>query len=208
MSGTRWNRLVALYVGDDLDRRSTERVERHLAACDACRRLEQELRSGILNLRELDTAATGDLGLGSVRGAVMARMENRRQRPVVFLRPRLQAALATAVVVIALAILIRDSRGPGVPHLAGREVPSPAPVVLAEPEPRVVSPPQPPPAIVGEDSNTAGARVARAEPPRRGPIVGTPRSAPAEAMTIKILTDDPDVVIYWIVDPKGATTHV
>ncbi len=30
-----------------------------------------------------------------------------------------------------------------------------------------------------------------------------PKTVATEAMTIKLLTDDPDVVIYWIVDKKG-----
>jgi hypothetical protein len=31
-----------------------------------------------------------------------------------------------------------------------------------------------------------------------------PFAAGAAPYTIKILTEDPDIVIYWVVDPKGA----
>jgi hypothetical protein len=203
MSGTRWNRLVALYVGDDLDDRRGDDVERHLAVCPSCRRLEQELRSDMLNLRELDSAATGDLGLGSVRGAVMARIENRRRPFAAPTMPRLLAVCATAVAVIALALLFRQGRERDAHQTAGGEAAIPASVVAAEPEPRVPSPPQVPAAIVRETTITAGIPSAPAAQSPLRQALPSPPSVPAEPMTLKILTDDPEVVIYWIVDPKG-----
>jgi hypothetical protein len=208
MSGTRWNRLVALYVGDDLDRRRAEKVERHLTTCASCRSLEQELRSDILNLRELDSAAAGSPGLGSVRSAVMAKIENRRPSFSALTMPRFLAACATAVAVITLALLFRQGRGRDAHHIADGEAAIQAPVVAAEPEPRVPSPPQPPPAIACETENSAGVPFAPAaqSPPRLAS--SSPQSVPVEPMTIKILTDDPEVVIYWIVDPKGDKENV
>jgi len=198
MSCSRWHRLVALYVGDDLDRSRAERLERHLELCPSCRDLAQDLRRDLRRLRELDSAAAADPDLGSVRAAVMAKIQSRRTPPAVFVEPRLLAALAAVVVVVVLALLFREGREPAVSHIAVRENPSPAPVAAADPQP----------AVAFEAPQAADSRVARAEPSPREPVARTSPSAPVEPMTIKILTDDPEVVIYWIVDPKGDNEHV
>ncbi len=204
----RWHRLVALYAGDDLDRPSAAKVEHHLAACASCRGLEHELRQDRLRLRDLDAAAIDGLDLGSVRGAVMAEVESRRNRSPVIFQPRLLSALAVAVFVIALALVFRQVQQPGVPRNVSREAPSPTPGLVAAPERRERSLPQPPPAAAFEAPKAADNRVARAEPSPLEPVARTSPSAPVEPMTIKILTDDPEVVIYWIVDPKGDKEHV
>lgn len=59
----------------------------------------------------------------------------------------------------------------------------PARVVVVQPEPVAPTPPVPVRAIP--------AHRARAVKP----------AAPAEPLLVKFLTDDPDVVIYWLVDP-------
>ena len=38
---------------------------------------------------------------------------------------------------------------------------------------------------------------------RRPPIARETRKAKGEALLVRMLTDDPDVVIYWIAGPKG-----
>jgi len=53
--------------------------------------------------------------------------------------------------------------------------------------------------------------VALAHPPAPGvapmrpqpATAGRPRPAPLEPLVVKIVTDNPDVVIYWISNPKG-----
>jgi anti-sigma factor RsiW len=203
MSCSRWHRLVALYVGEDLDRARTERVRQHLAGCPSCRDLEHDLRWDLQNLRDLDSAATADLELGSVRGPVMAEIETRRTRGLVFSQPRLLTAVAAAVVVIALALLFRQIGMRDVPRTVSRETPSPAPGLVAAPEPRERSLPQSPPVVLRPTPNTSDTRLVRAESPQPGQTASSRQPVPAEPMTIKILTDDPEVVIYWIVDPKG-----
>jgi len=68
----------------------------------------------------------------------------------------------------------------------------------------IVEPPQamPPPAPV-EPVEHGPLRLAHGDLPTRGHETGISLSAPTEPMTVKILTNDPNVVIYWIVDPKG-----
>ena len=72
------------------------------------------------------------------------------------------------------------------------EVERPAPVQEEALSPPVSEPPVAEPVV----------RVARAEAANSTPLL---RPAAAEPMTMKILTDDPEVVIYWIVEGKGAT---
>ncbi len=208
MNCVRWQRLVALYVGDDLDRSRTAKVELHIAACPSCRDLEHDLRQDRLRLLDLDAAAMNGFELGSVRGAVMAKIENRQKRSPVISQPRLLSALAMAVVVIALALVMRRSSGPDAPHTVSREIPSPSPGLATVPEPQDAPLPQPTPDSVRSVPNSADTRLARVETLPAGRSTSSPPSVPAEPMTIKILTDDPEVVIYWIVDPKGDKEHV
>lgn len=208
MNCARWQRLVALYVGDDLDRSRTARVAQHLAACPSCRALEHDLRSDRLHLRDLDSAAADGLELGSVRGAVMAKIENRRKRSLMFSQPRLLSALAMVVVVIALALVGRQSQAPDDPRTASRNVANPASGSAADQVPLDTPRSGPPPAVVDETPNASNNLLARAETPPRASTTRVPPSAPVEPMTIKILTDDPEVVIYWIVDPKGDNKNV
>jgi hypothetical protein len=208
MNCARWQRLVALYVGDDLDRSRSARVKQHLSACPSCRDLEQDLRRDLQTLGDLDAAATATLDLGSVRGAVLEKIENRRKRSPMLLQPRLLAALAMVVVVIALALVFRQSRGAGALRTVSRGIPSPAPGQAAVPKPRETSPPQPTPEFARPIPNTANTLLVRAETSPSDSSAPFPPSVPVEPMTIKILTDDPEVVIYWIVDPKGDEKHV
>lgn len=208
MNCARWQPLVALYVGDDLDRSRTTRFERHLAVCPSCRNLEHVLRRDLRVLRDLDSAAMNGLELGSVRGAVMAEVENRQKRSPVFPQPRLLSALALVVVVVALALVMRPSTEPDAPRTVSREIPGPAPGLATVAEPQDAPLPQPTPESVPSVPNTADPRLARAETSPSGPSTSSPSSAPVEPMTIKILTDDPEVVIYWIVDPKGDNKNV
>lgn len=208
MSCAHWQRLVALYVGDDLDRSRTAKVEHHLAVCTSCRDLEHDLRQDRLHLRDLDATAMDGLDLGSVRGAVMAEVEDRQKRSPVISQPRLLSALAMAVVVIALALVMRQSSEPDAPRTVSREAPSPEPGLATVPEPQDAPSPQPTPESVRSVPNSADTRLARAERSPSGTSISSPPSAPVEPMTIKILTDDPEVVIYWIVDPKGDNKNV
>jgi hypothetical protein len=94
-------------------------------------------------------------------------------------RPRIwiPAAVAAALVLLAL----------GLPRRRREVPPPPVPVVAAAPAPTLV-----------EDASV-GAAAARK--PRRRPVEPEP-AQPEETFMVKMLTPDPDVVIYWIVEPK------
>lgn len=205
MNCTRRHRLIALVVGGDLDPRRTSEVEKHLEGCLACRGLAQELSADLESMALLDARAAGDLDLGSVRAAVQAEVADRR-RPFVpfFAQPRFAVAAVGVVGVIAVLSIFLSDGGEREPTLA-RDILQ-APVGEEQIEIPDVEPDRPHepalepaneefPVPVQEsplrlaDTGRSTVRTASISPP-----------APTEPMTVKILTDDPDVVIYWIVD--------
>jgi hypothetical protein len=98
---------------------------------------------------------------------------SRRQRPRIWI----PVAVAAALVLLAL----------GLPRRRREVPPPPVPVVAAAPAPTLVP------------EASVGAAVARK--PRRRPFEPEP-AQPEETFMVKMLTPDPDVVIYWIVEPK------
>jgi len=208
MTCTRWHRLIALEVGGDLDPRRSRGLEKHLEGCATCRDLSEELRSQREELLRLDRDAVGGVILGSVRHAVLADPADRR-RPLFQLPAggrRLAFAGVAAVILVVSVVVLRQGATPSQPIVAERSMPTsvPAPTVAPIPSPNtdvIVAPPKamPPPAPV----EPGPLRLARSDLSNRGPETAILPSAPTEPMTVKILTDDPDVVIYWIVEPKG-----
>ena len=211
MNCSRWHQMIALYVGGDLGPDSVVRVEQHLENCPACRDLAEELVFDREVLTRLDAEAASEADLGSVRGAVLAEITGRRPPFIATLTsPQFTvAAVAVAAVIAVFAIMIPRSgqREPLVAEDVPRAV---VPVVEEAPEisdeeppaadetaprPQVVAPPTPVP--------DAQLQLAQADEPAMRSAAVSP-SVPSEPMTMKILTSDPDVVIYWIVDSKGA----
>ena len=84
-------------------------------------------------------------------------------------------ALAPAAAVVALVVAL--SPRPPLP-------PSPSPPALNLPAPVIAKTPPPPPV------------------PRPAP---KPAAAPQEPLLVKMFTDDPDVVIYWLIDAEGGS---
>jgi anti-sigma factor RsiW len=204
-----WHRTIALYVGRELGPRRGRRVEQHLEGCAACRDLAEKLAADGSYLKNLDVLASENLDLGSVRHEVLAELDNRRPSPqgLVFVRRRVVASALVMVVIIAVAIVLSD-RGRRIPPVAENAV-GPArnleaPIATHEIAPE--TPNRPDPDVPADSGATAGReaphRIARSEE-MDGFSIASTRSAPVEPMLIKILTDDPEVVIYWIVDSKG-----
>jgi hypothetical protein len=208
MSCSQWHELIALQVGGDLDQRRAGRVERHLEVCSACRGLAEELLSDRQSLAGLDARASRDLDLGSIRGAVLAEVANRR-RPfgAALTAPRLAVAAAAMVGIIAILSVVLP--GGGQPEMIVAQHTPRVPVVeepLVNQEIESDIPEETTPETSEPGPSTAISvpplQLALADPTVASGASISP-SALAEPMTMKILTDDPDVVIYWIVDSKG-----
>ncbi len=211
MSCSRWHRLIALEIGGDLGPRRSRKLGVHLSGCAACRGLAGELRAQREDLLRLDREAVGSVTLGSVRHAVLANLADRRQRFLEVPAGGRRLALAGAVMaaLLVVAVVLHQDGAPPQSIVAERKVPPAVPAAATGPIPALntaesiepspeVAPQTPPESVQIESTRLASADLPTA---RREPLALA--SASVEPMTVKILTDDPEVVIYWIVDPKG-----
>lgn len=207
MNCSRWQRLVALSVSGDVHADQARKLDTHLEDCASCRKLEQQLQGDLDDVRALDAAGAEEMTLGSVRGAVMAQIDAKRLTAWVFGLPGPATVAATLVVAGLLAVLLPWGGDRGDVRLVESELPEVPPAVEADQS--TVEQPGPEPE---EESEPFVRELPAAEPvvhvpPTAGAESIQPpaplRMVAAEPMTIKILTDDPDVVIYWIVEAKG-----
>lgn len=186
MSCERFQNQIALYVAGDLDERDARRVEPHLEACPACRELAAGLEESRAALGDLREADVDPAVLGRIRRQVLEKVETRQ--PSLFHGWRWKHAffLAAAVVILAVALAPRLRQSPSEPALAP---PGPPAVVAAKPQPPAPIP-----------HRRARARPAVMRPPE--PAVVKARGS-SEPLVVKMLTDDPDVVIIWLIDQNG-----
>ncbi len=172
-----WEERVALAAGGDLSGGAAAEVEAHLARCAACRAFAAELRDGLDLLREshADTIPAG--AYTAVRARVMAKIARCRAW-------RFAWACAAAAMLLAVAGFQGGMRVEPLPHVA-----------LAPPRPAPLEP-----AGVGH----LEAEQARPAPRRRRAGRAVVAQASNETVLVKLETDNPDVVIYWIAEAKGA----
>jgi len=215
-------RELALWAGGDLPAAETARLEEHLAGCPECRALADGLRESQAALAALAGEPIDPEALARVRRGVLRRLEERRPRPAA--APwLLAAAAALALAALALGLWLQGSRPPEPAVVAARpngasEAPAERPE-RARPESadrEVDSAPRP--------GDEPGSRIAAAAPePSPGPALPAPEMAPAppspdppvqsaavapapesptESMVIQVVSDDPDIVFYWLVEPE------
>jgi hypothetical protein len=167
--------LIALDVGGDLNAEEAAAVQQHLAVCSGCQALAEELRESQIVLKELAADEPDPVVYSAMRARLLAASEPRRRW--------VWALAAAAVVIIGLATVVwqyerRLTEIPP-PEMARASLPTPsAPELKTRP-------------------------VHRATRPRRVPPPKPVAARAAEPMVMKLLTDDPNVVIYWIVDETG-----
>ena len=172
-----WEERVALHAGGDLAGADAAGVERHLAECAACRMLWSGIKQSLELLQGAHAEAEAPGIYTAVRGRVLAKLEARRMPwwrrgwVVGF------AAAAVAVILMALASWPVRRVGPLPPRVAAIIPPAPAAqalrAVLARPLPHK-------------------RRVVAAEQ------AGNPQ--PSQPLMVRLVTDDPNIVIYWIAD--------
>ncbi len=172
MNCAKWEAEIALYAGGDLPARRVAPLENHLAVCARCRALLQDLRAGQALLAELRDDPLPPAMLARVRANVLA--EVGAPRPS---RPYWKLAPAAA---LALALA----------------------TALLSPRHRAVEPPQPTPAA---PVRMAEARPAEVVPVRHRALRRHRRPPAAKSgppLLVQFVTDDPNIVIYWLVDQK------
>ena len=181
MSCAGWRERIALYVGGDLGDDDVREVELHLADCQQCREEAEQLRWTRSLLGELGEETPEESAVAAVRARVLERIsEPRRWR---WAAPIAAGLFLTLGLSGLYHLWLSEPPGSEPPQivLAPIEVPSPPP------PPVVKQLPVPPPPL----SNTVQTASVK------------PMEAEVEPMVIKILTDDPNVVIYWLVGETG-----
>jgi anti-sigma factor RsiW len=177
MNCSDWEERVALHAGGDLPPAEAAEVERHLRECAACQVLASGFEQSLALLREAHNEPLAPAHFSAVRARVVAELEQKR-------RPLWAWAWSFGLAAAAVALLVTLALRPG--RTPERRAPVVAvnhpPVVVAH-EPAVATPPHP--------------RVARRA---ARPIV--PDAPDPEPLIVKLQTDDPNVVIYWIADRK------
>jgi anti-sigma factor RsiW len=190
-----WEERLALYAGGDLPKDEASEVERHLGECPGCQMFSSGLKESQELLLELHREPLAPAHFAAVRARVLAELERGRRpfwrRGWVFGFGAVAAAL-----LVALAVMppVRSWLSPG------RES-TPKPVLVMEHSPAsngglaagVVVPP-------GSLGPPVARRVLRVATHQRRT---RPKAQTGEPVLIKIVSDDPDVVIYWIAETRG-----
>jgi hypothetical protein len=170
-----WEERVALHVGGDLPAAERSAVERHLAECGGC----QVLWSGMKESLDLLQGAHAELlppaAYTAVRGRVLAVLGERRR---VWWQWAAGLAAAAAVMLVALAVW-SEPRVQPLPQMA------------------MAIPPAPPLAHArGSERSDASQR----SHDRKGVVPAGPKPALRQPLLVRLVTDDPNIVIYWIAD--------
>jgi len=177
-----WEERIALEAGGDLPATEVSAVEQHLAACSECRAFRDALSGNLELLRQAHQAPIAEAQLAAVRARVMAEVTRPPRWRWVWL-----GGLAAAAVTAMLLVALRPARVVELPHVAVCVPPAPAPPVL-RPLPR------------------GGGSVAARFPSRdrKGAVLAS--ASEPEPLVVKMITTDPDVVIYWIADRTADRT--
>jgi len=173
-----WEGRIALHVGGDLAADEAAAVERHLAECAECRVMYSGMKESLELLQRLHAEPLAPGCFTAVRGRVTAELARRRA----WWRRQWVAGLAAVVVLLAVALASWPGRRVESPP--GRKV-----QVAQTPPP---SPPLPTSVVVRVP--VLEHRIKRLPPHEKA------AAAVRQPLLVRLVTDDPNVVIYWIAD--------
>jgi anti-sigma factor RsiW len=173
MSCAKFESLIALCVESDLPEREQFLVEAHLETCAICREFAADIRESQTALKELRMDFVGESALQEVRAEVLNRLSIPRKPP------------AWPKYAIAAMLLIGLCTG----WLWRIQTAAPPEV---QPRAAVIAPPH----TILPVRQRPHTRVVR----HRQPAAPTFQSEP---LVVKMITDDPQVVIYWLVSQNG-----
>ncbi|HEU0107016.1 MAG TPA: zf-HC2 domain-containing protein [Vicinamibacteria bacterium] len=228
MTCTRYEADLALYVEHDLADADAAAVEAHLRECATCPPFLAELRASQAQLKDLASEEMEAEALAAVRvrlvvAAAATRPRNDLHVPTWAAAAAIIMALGT---ILWVAVLVRwtepartvdVSSPPRIGPTASPPAAEPSPRSTL-PGPRVVSPhmeqaqvrrgredsPSVVPALSVDDADqlaravVAIARI-RSVPDAEPDVEPSPRPAPL----MRLATADPDIVIYWQLEPNG-----
>ncbi len=182
-----WEERLALYVGGDLRTAEKGEVERHLRDCSGCQVFLSGLKEGLQVLRDAHAEQPAPAHFAAVRARVLAELT--RERTPWWTRWWAFAPAVAAVVALMVVWMWPVRRPVPLPPQVARVAPAPdLPSRLA---PARISPTR-------KRAANAPHRLRRARREMPTPVTG-----PAKPLVVKLVTDDPDVVIYWITETRG-----
>jgi hypothetical protein len=206
---------IALYVEGDLIPNRSTRLERHLAGCNECRALAVELRDSQAEIRHLRNEIVDASSLNRVHANVLEQVRTINERRTWFERSFMwlwanfrfrHAALATIVLALLAASIWRMTYNPTSAGPIARQF-EVQPNQFLQPEtlsPRTID------GSVPEKAMTRASLVRRSR--RTHPVKQSALPSGEQSMdgqdtqsrdvVVKILTDDPNVIIYWLIDQK------
>ena len=169
-----WEERIALYIGGDLPPSDNGAVEMHLAECPGCQVFSSGLKRSIELLKEAHEEVP-EAAEAAVRARVLSAIERDRVPRMVW---RWIVPLAAAAMVLWSIIAVRPARVPNPPAIAIHRPPAPTAVSIPHP-------------------------VAVRAPVVRTRVVRRRRAVSHERVLVRLVTDNPEVVIYWIAEKRG-----
>jgi anti-sigma factor RsiW len=175
MSCSKFETDIALYAGGDLPPARIARVEAHLADCADCQALAEDLRAEQALLGELRDGPLEDALLAQVRQRVLVEVRRADFSP----RGALAPLLAIAAALLLAVVLLWPRHNPPKPVLA-----------LSGAAPRA--------AAASHAAPTAAPLIRKSHHHLRRP----PAAQPSPPLLVQFVTDDPNIVVYWLIDQK------
>ena len=203
--------MLALYVEGDLSDSQFERVRSHLVVCVHCRAAVDELQDSQSILKSLGQDKAPETAHRIVRERVLNEIVSQASTSWALRLERMLFGIRWRYAVCGMALIFIA----GAMLWEFRRVEQPATAIvstLAErpPLPASVQGGTAPQFDYGEQRHQRARTPAQPTERRTAPLpkpvienatVATDRDEPRQSM-VKMLTDDPNVVIYWIVDQK------
>jgi hypothetical protein len=217
-----WESLIALYIEGDLSASDLSRVVSHLDGCAACRYFADELRESQSVFKSLRAGTVDSADLSDVRQRVLNEVGDLDPAPgwvvtmhrVFFAGLRRRNAIAgvalTALIIGGLwysqlppvreGSPIPESRQSDTVEVARIELPetATAPNVvqpLIGTSPPILEPEEP--SKVSDVVSTEDLSVQISSP------MDSPETETSQIIPFKFVTDDPDIIIYWLPTDKG-----
>jgi anti-sigma factor RsiW len=189
---------IGLYVECDLPWHRIEQIEKHLTECRTCRVFADELQQSQSELRQLRNEIVDSSALQRIRDGVLAEVQAIEDQRTWLDRAaiRLWAAFRLRYVVTACLVLgvagatIWQWRHPGdiaTPPVRVAGSVAPASYALIESLP------------IQREAQPVVARRVTHKSVRAKP---RPKVSPLEDLVVQIQTDDPNIIIYWLIDQK------
>jgi anti-sigma factor RsiW len=217
MTCAAFERLIALYVEGDLSSSELRRVTGHLQDCTACSELADDLRESQSVFKSLRTGMVTSSDLAGVRNRVLDEVGALEPAPswIIAVHRLFFAGFRrrNAIAGVVLAALVSGSvwyQGTRVTSKPDREVPvevarfeAPSPVVSAD----VTRPAEAPEFVKRteplEESEELPAEVRAVQLAVLLIDEPAPPESQVSQIPMKFVTDDPDIIIYWLPTDKG-----